>query len=174
MAGCKASLAASRKPWPEAPVWVALLQNDLSLTVRLRTPFSSGPLQDDGEGDEEEQQQQQQEQQQQQPQPAEQEAVVPEEGAKAEGGEDREEGETSPPKAAKPLDAKAAAAEARRVERAAAEEELKARRRMLGNIQFIGHLYRYGMLTENIMHRCGSAADCCHKACMRSDTLRAI
>lgn len=24
---------------------------------------------------------------------------------------------------------------------------------MLGNIQFIGHLYRYGMLTENIMHR---------------------
>lgn len=50
------------------------------------------------------------------------------------------------------------AAEARRAqrlaERRAAEEELKARRRMLGNIQFIGHLYRYSMLTEGIMHSC--------------------
>ena len=75
-------------------------------------------------------------------------AVVKEEGEK----EHEEEGETTPPKPPKPLDAKAAAAAARRAERAAAEEELKGRRRMLGNIQFIGHLYRFGMLTENIMH----------------------
>lgn len=90
----------------------------------------------------------------------------PEEGAQQPAGEEGggdaaegpevEEGETTPPKPAKPADAKAAALAARRAERAAAEEELKARRRMLGNIQFIGHLYRFGMLTENIMHRWGA------------------
>ncbi len=74
--------------------------------------------------------------------------------AKPEGEGDREEGETTPPKPPKPLDAKAAALAARRAERAAAELELKGRRRMLGNIQFIGQLYRFGMLTENIMHSC--------------------
>jgi hypothetical protein len=46
----------------------------------------------------------------------------------------------------------------RRAEAAAAAEELKARRRALGNIQYIGQLYRFGMLTENIMHRCGCGA----------------
>lgn len=37
---------------------------------------------------------------------------------------------------------------------AEAERELKARRRMLGNIQFIGHLYKCGLLTERIIHSC--------------------
>ncbi len=54
----------------------------------------------------------------------------------------------------------AAAAEKRAkrlAEAAAAAEELKARRRALGNIQYIGQLYRFQMLTENIMHRCASS-----------------
>ncbi|CAM6045739.1 unnamed protein product [Sphagnum compactum] len=34
------------------------------------------------------------------------------------------------------------------------ERRLKARRRMLGNIRFIGELYKMGMLTERIMHEC--------------------
>lgn len=41
----------------------------------------------------------------------------------------------------------------RRAEAEAAAEELKARRRALGNIQYISYLYRFGMLTENIMHK---------------------
>ena len=36
----------------------------------------------------------------------------------------------------------------------AAQEDLKARRRMLGNIQFIGELFKEKMLTEKIMHEC--------------------
>lgn len=39
-------------------------------------------------------------------------------------------------------------------ERKNAEDDKKARRRMLGNIQFIGHLYRSSLLTERIMHQC--------------------
>lgn len=35
---------------------------------------------------------------------------------------------------------------------------------MLGNIQFIGYLYRNRMLTENIMHRCRTAVELC--SCM--------
>lgn len=31
---------------------------------------------------------------------------------------------------------------------------LQGRRRALGNIQFIGHLYKKKMLTEKIMHSC--------------------
>lgn len=34
------------------------------------------------------------------------------------------------------------------------QADLKARRRMLGNIQFIGQLYMSKMLTEKIMHEC--------------------
>ena len=34
------------------------------------------------------------------------------------------------------------------------QADLKARRRMLGNIQFIGQLYMKKMLTEKIMHEC--------------------
>lgn len=41
-----------------------------------------------------------------------------------------------------------------KADQAAAESERKAWRRMLGNIQFIGHLYRYNMLTDNIIHSC--------------------
>ena len=55
------------------------------------------------------------------------------------------------------LAAKAAAAEARAKRLAEAREaqaELDARRRALGNIQFIGQLYRQKMLTEKIMHAC--------------------
>lgn len=37
---------------------------------------------------------------------------------------------------------------------AEAERELKARRRMLGNIQFIGQLYKCGLLTDRIIHSC--------------------
>eukprot|EP00798_Chlamydomonas_sp_ICE-L_P001220 gene1220-32561_t len=35
-----------------------------------------------------------------------------------------------------------------------AANEIKARRRMLGNIGFIGHLYKSRLLTEKIMHNC--------------------
>ena len=31
---------------------------------------------------------------------------------------------------------------------------MKAKRRMLGNIRFIGELYKKKMLKENIMHEC--------------------
>lgn len=34
------------------------------------------------------------------------------------------------------------------------EKRIKARRRMLGNIRFIGELYKMSMLTERIMHEC--------------------
>ena len=33
-------------------------------------------------------------------------------------------------------------------------QQTKQRRRMLGNIRFIGELFKLGMLTENIMHSC--------------------
>jgi translation initiation factor 4G len=36
----------------------------------------------------------------------------------------------------------------------AAELERQARRRMLGNMQFIGQLYKNALLTERIMHNC--------------------
>lgn len=38
----------------------------------------------------------------------------------------------------------------------ASRDDLPARRRMLGNIVFIGHLYRFGVLTDAVMHRCVS------------------
>jgi hypothetical protein len=121
----------------------------------LRQADGEGGEEDEPAAEDEEQPQQEQQQQQQQQQSS--DGGAPAKEAPAKDGE-AEEGETSPPKPAKPLDAKAAAAAARRAERLAAEEELKGRRRMLGNIQFIGHLYRYGMLTENIMHRWGGGA----------------
>lgn len=34
------------------------------------------------------------------------------------------------------------------------EQETKARKRSLGNVRFIGELYKLGMLTGGIMHRC--------------------
>lgn len=39
-------------------------------------------------------------------------------------------------------------------EKKQAEAERQARRRMLGNIQFIGHLFKNGLLTERIIHSC--------------------
>lgn len=45
-------------------------------------------------------------------------------------------------------------AEAKRRDKMAAEEEVIARKRMLGNINFVGQLYRFGVLTEGVMHSC--------------------
>ena len=45
-------------------------------------------------------------------------------------------------------------AEAKRQDRAAALAEVAARKRMLGNIIFVGQLYRFGVLTETVMHSC--------------------
>ncbi|KAI8467672.1 MAG: MIF4G domain-containing protein [Monoraphidium minutum] len=109
---------------------------------------------DGGEGDDDDDAAAEEEQQQQPEGGAKDGAAAGEGGEGAAAGEGGEGGEGAAPEPAKPLDAKAAALAARRAARAAAAEELKARRRMLGNIEFIGHLYRYGMLTENIMHSC--------------------
>jgi translation initiation factor 4G len=44
---------------------------------------------------------------------------------------------------------------ARRIAAArAAAAELKARRRALGNMQFIGYLYKQALLTETVLHTC--------------------
>lgn len=47
-----------------------------------------------------------------------------------------------------------AAEELKRQDKAAADAEVKARKRMLGNIIFVGQLYRFGVLTETVMHSC--------------------
>lgn len=47
-----------------------------------------------------------------------------------------------------------AMAEAKRQDRAAAAAEVAARKRMLGNMIFVGQLYRFGVLTEGVMHTC--------------------
>jgi hypothetical protein len=47
-----------------------------------------------------------------------------------------------------------AAKEAKLAERRKAEEDRKARRRMLGNIIFVGQLYLTGSLTEGVIHTC--------------------
>ena len=52
------------------------------------------------------------------------------------------------------LEKKQALEEAKRQDKAAAEAEVKARKRMLGNIIFVGQLYRFGVLTETVMHSC--------------------
>ena len=71
---------------------------------------------------------------------------------KAEGEEAAlEEGEIPP----SPAEAAAAAAVKKPDDpRVVAEQERQARRRMLGNMQFIGQLYKCGLLTERIMHNC--------------------
>eukprot|EP00884_Botryococcus_braunii_P007326 jgi/Botrbrau1/16595/Bobra.0068s0025.1 len=64
--------------------------------------------------------------------------------AEAKRKEDQEEGEIT-----------SEDAKARRLQEVkAAAAELKARQRALGNIQFIGQLYKHGMLIEKIMHEC--------------------
>ncbi|KAL3135011.1 hypothetical protein ABBQ32_007959 [Trebouxia sp. C0010 RCD-2024] len=80
------------------------------------------------------------------------EEEAPVEAEPVNGEEEREEGEIVPP--ATPVDKKAQRLQARREAAQAAAAELKARQRALGNIQFIGHLYRKKMLTEKIMHEC--------------------
>jgi translation initiation factor 4G len=47
-----------------------------------------------------------------------------------------------------------AEAEAKRRDREAAKAEVAARKRMLGNMIFVGQLYRFGVLTETVMHSC--------------------
>lgn len=47
-----------------------------------------------------------------------------------------------------------AVAEQRKAEREAAKREVEARKRMLGNIIFVGQLYCRGVLTEKVMHSC--------------------
>jgi translation initiation factor 4G len=81
-------------------------------------------------------------------------AVAEESAAKAtrESGEKLEDGEIAEPVKAKTpeeLDL-----DERRKVAQRAERMLVARRRMLGNIKFIGELYRKSMLTERIMHTC--------------------
>jgi translation initiation factor 4G len=73
----------------------------------------------------------------------------------SEAGEEdgAEEGEL-PAEPEKPLTPAEAARAVKLAEAREAEAELKARRRMLGNIQFIGQLYQQKMLTERIMHAC--------------------
>ncbi|KAK9839712.1 hypothetical protein WJX81_007820 [Elliptochloris bilobata] len=62
--------------------------------------------------------------------------------------EEKEDGEIS-------TDDAAAEIRQKKIEdRDAAAAELKARRRALGNIQFIGQLFKQKMLTEKIMHQC--------------------
>jgi hypothetical protein len=44
--------------------------------------------------------------------------------------------------------------EAKKKQKAEADAEVKARKRMLGNIIFVGQLFRMGVLTESVMHTC--------------------
>lgn len=69
---------------------------------------------------------------------------------------EKEEGELTPEAVvAVPTETPAQAKRALKIAEAkAAAADLKARRRMLGNIQFIGQLYMKKMLTEKIMHEC--------------------
>lgn len=73
-----------------------------------------------------------------------------EEQEEAEKQEELEEGEITDVE----KEMRDAAAEAKRQDKEAAEAEVKARKRMLGNIIFVGQLYRFGVLTESIMHTC--------------------
>lgn len=54
----------------------------------------------------------------------------------------------------RPLCLAQAAKEAKKAEARKAEEDRKARRRMLGNIIFVGQLYLTGSLTEGVIHTC--------------------
>lgn len=67
-----------------------------------------------------------------------------------EGPEEGEEGEITEEKQKE----REAVAEAKRQDRQAALAEVAARKRMLGNIIFVGQLYRFGVLTESVMHSC--------------------
>jgi len=77
-----------------------------------------------------------------------------EEGDEGKEGEEKkeeelEEGEVVVPKTEAELELEARRKEARRQDKL-----LQARRRMLGNIRFIGELFKKEMLTERIMHTC--------------------
>ena len=66
--------------------------------------------------------------------------------------EDLEEGEIAPTPKVKTLEE--LELDRRREMNRLEEELLKSRRRMLGNIRFIGELFKKSMLTERIMHTC--------------------
>ncbi|KAL3146714.1 hypothetical protein ABBQ38_014702 [Trebouxia sp. C0009 RCD-2024] len=68
------------------------------------------------------------------------------------GEEEQNEGEIDP--LATPVDMVNQRLQARREVGQAAEAELRALRRGLGDIQFIGHLYRKKMLPEKVVHEC--------------------
>ena len=85
--------------------------------------------------------------------PIEEDAAATDADAESTPAADREEGEL-PPDVAKKLTPKEAERARRVAEAKEAQAELDARRRALGNIQFIGQLYRQKMLTERIMHAC--------------------
>lgn len=76
------------------------------------------------------------------------------EGDEKEGDEKKEleEGEIDEPP--KPKTEEELALEERRKQAKKEERLLQARRRMLGNIRFIGELFKKQMLTERIMHTC--------------------
>jgi hypothetical protein len=53
----------------------------------------------------------------------------------------------------------------RKVAQAQREEEyLRARRRAMGNMQFVGHLYKAAMTTEKLVHTCMQVLHC--KTCL--------
>lgn len=80
------------------------------------------------------------------------EAVESPHGAGAEGDKPLEDGEIAVP--AKPKTPEELDLAERRKVAQIAERLLVARRRMLGNIKFIGELFKKSMLTERIMHTC--------------------
>jgi hypothetical protein len=45
------------------------------------------------------------------------------------------------------------------------EQRAKLKRRMFANINFIGELYKIGMLTPNIMHFCITTVRCRVRSC---------
>jgi translation initiation factor 4G len=49
---------------------------------------------------------------------------------------------------------KQAELDAKRAKAQADADELKARRRAMGNMQFVGFLYKRAMLTEKVVHSC--------------------
>lgn len=77
--------------------------------------------------------------------------AVAERERKAQQGSEEDKPETEEGEV---TDEQRTAAEAKQHEKEIAEAEVKARRRMLGNIIFVGQLYRFGVLTELVMHSC--------------------
>ena len=67
---------------------------------------------------------------------------------------DKEEGEVEAGATTEESKSKEERLEARREQRRQNEAQAIARLRLLGNMQFVGHLFKKKMLTEKIMHFC--------------------